>query len=93
MNIIGSSGAGAMVSVAMGLLAEARKAEANLPEEERKRRREESRNTSEERMRRALIIQNNCPFCGGKLVRGKKDKRNDYKRAWKCSACNEIHSI
>ena len=27
-----------------------------------------------------------CPYCGVRLIRGKKDKHNDYKRVWTCSA-------
>lgn len=93
MNIVGTSGTGAMISAAMGLLAEAKKAEARLPEEERARRKEERLKASEERIRQAQIIHNICPSCEGKLVRGKKDKRNGYKRAWKCKSCGDTHSI
>ena len=34
------------------------------------------------------IQQGVCPHCEGKLIRGKKDKKNDYKRTWKCLNCN-----
>lgn len=85
--------AASIFSVAVGLLAETRKAEARLPEEERTRRKEERRKASEERLRQAQIIQNVCPFCEGKLIRGKKDKKNNYKRSWQCSNCRRTHSI
>lgn len=29
-----------------------------------------------------------CPECGGKLIRGEKDKNNGYKRHWDCSKCS-----
>lgn len=46
-----------------------------------------------EQLRKAKVINNECPTCGGKLVRGKKNKHNDYKRDWACSKCKEVHSI
>lgn len=46
-----------------------------------------------EQLRKAKIINNDCPTCGGKLVRGKKNKHNGYKRDWACSKCWEVHSI
>ena len=35
------------------------------------------------------IQQGICPHCEGKLIRGKKDKKNDYMRTWKCSSCEK----
>lgn len=80
-------------SLAIGLLAELKRAEVRLSEEEKELRKEKRRLASEERFRQASILQNICPSCKGKLVRGKKNKKNDYKRDWKCSKCNEIHSV
>lgn len=37
----------------------------------------------------AYINQGKCPECLGKLIRGKKDKNNGYKRTWKCISCNK----
>ena len=37
----------------------------------------------------ACISQGKCPECLGKLIRGKKDKKNGYKRTWKCISCNK----
>lgn len=37
----------------------------------------------------ACIIQGKCPECQGKLIRGKKDKKNGYKRTWMCVTCNK----
>lgn len=79
--------------LAMGLLVEAERAEKVLPEEERKLRKEKKRLASEERFRQSSILQSICPSCKGKLARGKKNKKNNYKRDWKCNECNEIHSV
>jgi len=37
----------------------------------------------------ACINQGKCPKCLGKLIRGKKDKKNGYKRTWKCLSCDK----
>lgn len=37
----------------------------------------------------ACINQGQCPNCLGKLLRGKKDKKNGYKRTWKCLMCDK----
>lgn len=81
------------ISTALGLLTAAREAEARLPEEERAYRKERRRMDLEERRRRSAIIQNICPSCKAKLVRGKKNKKNDYKRDWHCTGCATIHSL
>ena len=49
---------------------------------------------SEERRRHNLVLQNICPGveCDGTLVRGKKNKKNDYKRDWKCEKCSSVYS-
>lgn len=90
---IGASSMSSIYGLALGLLAEGRKAEARLSEEERAQRKEASRLASEERSRRAYINQGTCPSCEGKLIRGKKDKKNNYKRAWVCSKCKELHTM
>ena len=35
------------------------------------------------------IQQGICPYCEGKLIRGKKDKKNNYKRTWNCVKCEK----
>lgn len=67
--------ASAVYSLALGLLAESRRAEASLPPEERARRKEARQLAADERYMRSSIIQNICPSCKGKLIRGKKDKK------------------
>ena len=65
---------------------------AKLTDEEKAERRERLKLAEEQRIRRASILRNICPDCEGNLVRGKKDKKNDYKRAWVCNKCGKSHT-
>jgi predicted RNA-binding Zn-ribbon protein involved in translation (DUF1610 family) len=64
------------------------------PEEQQKvieEKQEEERRAQERKERRRVewfIHQGKCPYCGKKLIRGKKSKENGYKRTWKCVNCN-----
>lgn len=86
-------GDGGMLGMATALLSASAMANAKLPVEERERRKQANEDARQERIRQAQIIRNVCPSCEGKLVRGKKDKRNDYKRVWNCLNCWSQHSI
>lgn len=77
----------------MALLSAVRIADAKLSPEEKARREHEREAARLERVRQAQIIQNVCPTCEGKLARGKKNKKNEYKRDWKCEACGDTHSL
>lgn len=66
--------------------------EDKITPKERADRKEESRIKSEQREKRAKVIKNICPDCNGKLSRGKKDKKNNYKRFWTCKDCGNSHS-
>lgn len=69
---------------------------ANLTVEQKAEREERIRLESEERVRRLReikILQSICPDCEGKLIRGKKDKKKDYKRVWSCSSCSNSHMV
>lgn len=46
-----------------------------------------------EEARKSSIRLNVCPLCEGKLVRGKRSKKNDHKREWSCQKCGEVHYI
>ena len=46
-----------------------------------------------EELRQTLIRENTCPYCKSKLVRGKRDKKNGYKRKWTCTGCGNNHYI
>lgn len=65
----------------------------NLTKEQKEERAEARQKREEERIRQAKIIKGICPECEGKLVRGKKDKKKDYKRIWTCGDCGSNHSI
>ena len=68
-------------------LAAARAAETCTVEEKAENEKRKQFNT-EQRIKAAKIRKNICPDCDGKLVRGKKDKKNDYKREWCCASCH-----
>ena len=59
-----------------------------LTEKERK---QLHREQFEEQIRQTKIRQSICPVCNNKLVRGKRDKKKDYKRLWDCLFCNKTH--
>lgn len=46
-----------------------------------------------EQMRQSSIYRHICPSCEGKLMRGKKDKKRGYKRAFSCTLCEEVHYV
>lgn len=54
---------------------------------------EQRRLRDEENLRRNAIRMNICPSCKGKLIRGARNKNNDYKREWFCRTCGETHTI
>jgi len=76
----------------MSLLTLSEKAKARfnaLPKEEQERI-IANRKENEERERvEHFLHQSKCPYCGQKLVRGKKDKSLDYKRTWQCISCDK----
>ncbi|RYI30568.1 hypothetical protein EVU96_09130 [Bacillus infantis] len=69
------------------------KERSKLTEEEKAERKERRRLLEEQRVRKALVLKSICPDCEGKLIRGKKDKKNDYKRSWDCSNCGLSHNL
>jgi carboxypeptidase C (cathepsin A) len=61
----------------------------SLPQEEQDRITAEREAIKEQKRVSACISQGKCPECLGKLIRGKKDKNNGYKRTWKCVNCDK----
>lgn len=57
--------------------------------------RERARQAAEEdeRMRQNCIRKGICPTCQSELIRGKRNKKNDYKREWGCTNCFSVHTI
>jgi len=60
-----------------------------LPQEEQDRITSEREAIQEQKRVNACINQGLCPDCLSKLVRGKKDKKNGYKRTWTCLKCEK----
>jgi len=60
-----------------------------LPQEEQDRIISEREALQEQKRANACINQGLCPNCLEKLIRGKKDKKNGYKRTWKCINCDK----
>lgn len=58
-----------------------------LPIEEQERIREERAKDKEIIRVKACLEKGRCPQCGGRTIRGKKDKKNDNKREWICKLC------
>jgi hypothetical protein len=93
-SILGVVGGGmSPYALLSSLMVAAAKQDSQLTEEQKAERAETRRRLSEQRVRHAKIIQNICPGCEGKLVRGKKDKKNNYKRTWNCRDCGSSHSM
>lgn len=78
------------MNMATSLIKANHEAEKNLSPEELLKRKEERKIAQEKRHVIACVNAGKCPFCQGKLVRGKKDKKNDYKRTWTCSKCESV---
>jgi len=60
-----------------------------LPQEEQDQILAKRESDKEYKRVKACIQQGKCPHCLGKLIRGKKDKKNNYLRTWKCSDCEK----
>lgn len=65
-----------------------RAADAKLTPEERAARKQQRELAEIKRLRKALVVSGNCPECEGKLIRGKKSKKHNHQRLWKCQACS-----
>ncbi len=79
-------------SLINSLIVASKRQDSKLTPEQKAERAEKRHSLYEQRIRQEKIIKNICPDCEGKLIRGKKDKRNDYKRLWSCKDCGNSHS-
>lgn len=77
------------ITTLLSLVHKAKQEFKTLPQEEQDRITAEREVIQEQKRVAACIQQGKCPHCLGKLTRGKKDKKNGYKRIWKCTKCNE----
>jgi len=73
----------------LDLTQQAKKEFKSLPQEEQDRITSEREAIQEQKRANACINQGLCPDCLGKLIRGKKDKKNGYKRTWNCVKCDK----
>lgn len=65
-----------------------------LPERKRYAFLEKSKEEIEKKQQiRNMIRKSICPICSGKLNRGIKIKKNDYKRKWTCTNCKSEYTI
>lgn len=67
--------------------------ESELTPEQRVERQERIRIQNEQRALKNNILKNTCPNCEGKLIRGNKEKENNYRRRWSCNNCNSSYSM
>ena len=70
------------------LMKRAKQKESKLTPEERAERNRIYEEYRKKQRISAFIQQGTCPNCSSKLIRGKKDKKNDYKRMWTCKSCD-----
>lgn len=77
----------------MALLAAVKMKESKLSPEERELLKIKREREREDRRIVVCIQQGSCPDCQSKLKRGKKNKKNDYKRDWFCKKCDKTYSI
>jgi len=77
------------ITMLSALTQQAKKSWNARPQEERDRITAEREAIQEQKRANACISQGKCPHCLGKLIRGKKDKKNGYKRTWKCLKCDK----
>lgn len=92
MNIIGAGAYPSMAGIT-ALMAAARMKENRLSIEEREKLRQERELAREAHRMAVCIRQGECPECHSKLIRGKKDKKDDYKRSWFCESCDIVHKL
>lgn len=82
------------LSTIMSMCLEAnRKYNEKYSKEEREKMKQERETIRREEVRRSQVRQSICPSCKSQLIRGKKDKRNNYKRSWECRECKEVHLV
>lgn len=76
------------MNMAISLAAIAQHKYNKLTPEEKQTRKEEREKREEEYRINKCVQQGKCPHCNSKLIRGKKDKNNNYIRTWTCLRCD-----
>lgn len=91
--IVSGVGSNPLSTIVKMMLGANRNYNEKYTKEERERMRQEREAIRNEEIRCSHIRSGICPSCEGKLVRGKKDKRHNYKRSWECKECKEVHLV
>lgn len=91
--IVSGLGSNPLTTITSMMLGANQKYKEKYTKEEREIMRQEREVSRLEEIRCSQVRQGICPSCEGKLIRGKKDKRNNYKRSWECKECEEVHLV
>lgn len=91
--IVGGLGSNPYSAITSMLMSANKRYKEKYTKEEREQMRQEREEIRNEEIRCSLVRQGICPSCKGKLIRGKKDKRKNYKRSWECKECKETHLV
>lgn len=91
--IVSGLGSNPLTTITAMMLGANKNFKEKYTKEERERMKQEREAIREEEIRCSQVRQGICPSCKGKLIRGKKDKRNNYKRSWKCEDCEKTHLV
>ena len=89
--IVSGIGSNPLSTIAAMMLSANRNFNEKYTKEEQLEMKQKREAIRKEEVRCAYIRQGICPSCKGKLIRGKKVKRNNYKRSWDCKECKEMH--
>jgi|GEM_PF-1521354 len=91
--IVSGLGSNPLTTITAIMLGANRNYNKKYTKEEREIMRQEREVTRLEEIRCSKVRQGSCPSCEGKMIRGKKDKRYNYKRLWECRECKEVHLV
>lgn len=89
--VVSGVGSNPLSTIAAMMLGANRKYNEKYTKEEQLEMKQKRDAIRREEIRCITVRQGICPSCEGKLIRGKKDKRNNYKRSWECKNCEEVH--
>ncbi len=81
----------ALMSSMLLMAQEGRKKRSDLPKEERERIERERLKVEEATRVARVLMSGKCPGCNAKVIRGKKDKKMDYKRKFTCPKCENVY--
>lgn len=91
--IVSGLGSNPLTTITAMMMGTNKRYKEKYTKEEREIMRQEREAARLEEVRCTQVRQGICPTCKGNLIRGKKSKRNNYKRSWECKDCEEIHLV